>query len=885
MSRLSIRRLRINGFGHFRDLDIGPLDERVTIFEGPNEAGKSTLLEFIRTILFGFPRRRGDRWFPPLAGGRHGGLIELSNGAGEITSVTRYEGKGRGPVEIFTADGQVRDEEYLAELLAVQGEDLFSNLYAFTLEELQSDALLRDENVNRQIYSAGVGERNLPRALADLDDRRKAIYSPRGRKHQLAELRRQIKAIDQQLEQSRGLASRYGRIKEELARSEQNAGELRAASAECAGGLEGIRRLQAAWADFAELRSRERELASAPDPGTLPEDAVARLNAIDERIRIGLAEHDRAERELAEARAAIPTGIDPQAPAGNLERLESLVRGRSAFTSSVRDLPQRRDELARHERDLAAALAALGSDWTVERAAAFQFSESDRKELATLSGALGRSAGEEPDGHGIGLGGGKRARSTAGALAVLIGIGGAGGLLWAQPAYVEPSTAANLALVTMVAIAAAGLGALLLGSPGRRRASREREHALGEWRAWLTRKQLDPSLAPDRAAGLQAGLERARAALENTRAWRGRIEAIERDISRYTALVGVLAESFAIGAGTGDPEGTADALIQLHRQIPLRQRALDAARDELARRRDHVESARRSRAELLAELGVRDSDQLRRHQSESERRERLRSAAAAARERLRNRVADGQTVEQLQEQLNASGPEELQIRAADARARLEELDSRLGENALGQGALRNQLQELAAESDSDRLAQERAVLQSRIEDAEREWVVLTLAGQLLAEARRRYETERQPGIIRTAQSVFAKLSAGRYPSILAPLGSDEIAVLDREGSRKEPRQLSRGTREQLYLALRFGLIAELGRKLPALPVAVDEILVNFDPDRALRSAAALLDLSRTNQLLVFTCHPQTLELFDRAARDLAVPAPAVIELPAGTRRR
>ncbi len=884
MNRLSIRRLRINGFGHFNDLDIGPLDERMTVFEGPNEAGKSTLLEFIRTILFGFPRRRGDRWFPPLAGGRHGGLIELANGGGEVTSVTRFEGKGRGPVEIFTADGQVRGEEYLAELLAVQGEDLFTNLYAFTLEELQSDALLRDENVNRQIYSAGVGERNLPRAFEELEAQRKAVYSPRGRKHRLAELRRQIRDVDQRLEQSRGLARRYGRLKDELADSEQKARQFRAAAAECSIRLEDIRRLQAAWTDFDDLRSREQELAAAPDPGMLPENALARLNAIDERIRIGLAEHDRAERELAEARAAIPAGIDPGGLPENLERLESLVRGRSAFASSVRDLPQRRGELARHERDLAEALATLGPDWTAERAAEFRFSENDRAEMARLAGALGHGAGGEPGGRGAGSGGGIPVRSTTGVLATVIGIGGAGGLLWAQPAYVEPSTAANLALVAMVVIAAAGLGALLIGG-GRSRAARERGRARGQWRDFLRSRQLDPDLSPDQAVGLQAALERARAALENTRAWRSRIAAIERDITGYRSLVGTLAETFASGAGQDETERTADGLIEIHRQFPLRQRAVAAAQAEVTRRGELVESARRSRTELLAELGVRDSDQLRQLQSEARRRERLQGAADGARERLRNRLADGQSIEQLRARLSTSDSERLRSAAAEIRTRLDELDSRLEENALDQGALRNQLQELAAESDSDRLVQVRAILAARIEDAEREWVVLTLAGRLLAEARQRYETDRQPGIIRAAQSVFAELSAGRYPSILAPLGSDEIAVLDRDGSRKEPRQLSRGTREQLYLALRFGLIAELGRKLPALPVAVDEILVNFDPDRALRAARALLELSKTNQLLVFTCHPLTLELFDRAARDLAAPRAAVIELPAGTRRR
>ena len=53
----------------------------------------------------------------------------------------------------------------------------------------------------------------------------------------------------------------------------------------------------------------------------------------------------------------------------------------------------------------------------------------------------------------------------------------------------------------------------------------------------------------------------------------------------------------------------------------------------------------------------------------------------------------------------------------------------------------------------------------------------------------------------------------------------------------------------------------------SLPVIVDEILVNFDPDRTRRAAAAFSDISRTNQVLVFTCHPAMVEAFQAACPD------------------
>ena len=90
-------------------------------------------------------------------------------------------------------------------------------------------------------------------------------------------------------------------------------------------------------------------------------------------------------------------------------------------------------------------------------------------------------------------------------------------------------------------------------------------------------------------------------------------------------------------------------------------------------------------------------------------------------------------------------------------------------------------------------------------------------------------------------------------------------MTDAAGAGKQPAELSRGTREQLYLALRFGLIREFGEHAERLPVVVDEALVNFDPERAHLAAESFAQLADTNQVLVFTCHPSTAEMFADAA--------------------
>jgi uncharacterized protein YhaN len=136
---------------------------------------------------------------------------------------------------------------------------------------------------------------------------------------------------------------------------------------------------------------------------------------------------------------------------------------------------------------------------------------------------------------------------------------------------------------------------------------------------------------------------------------------------------------------------------------------------------------------------------------------------------------------------------------------------------------------------------------------------------MLSMAVETYERERQPLIIREAQSFFSEITDGRYEKILTPLESEgairleEVTVL-----QKDVGALRTGTAEQLYLALRFGYIRDFYRNGTSLPVIFDDILVNFDPQRQQKACEAIGLLTETNQVFYFTCHPETANMLEKA---------------------
>jgi uncharacterized protein YhaN len=173
-----------------------------------------------------------------------------------------------------------------------------------------------------------------------------------------------------------------------------------------------------------------------------------------------------------------------------------------------------------------------------------------------------------------------------------------------------------------------------------------------------------------------------------------------------------------------------------------------------------------------------------------------------------------------------------------------------------------------AEGREDRLALLRLEAETQgelIATGVREYTVLALACQLLGRAQERYERERQPEVVKRAEAAFARMTNGRYPHIAIPLGKEEIEVFTANAAAAGTDKLSRGTAEQLYLALRIGLVDQLGDIGAGLPVLMDDVLVDFSPDRLVPAAEAVAGLARTRQVVFFTCHPAMADLLCRVA--------------------
>ncbi len=164
------------------------------------------------------------------------------------------------------------------------------------------------------------------------------------------------------------------------------------------------------------------------------------------------------------------------------------------------------------------------------------------------------------------------------------------------------------------------------------------------------------------------------------------------------------------------------------------------------------------------------------------------------------------------------------------------------------------------------LRQEEKDIQESVQDAAASWAKFAVARQLLLQAKQRFEQERQPQVIRMASDIFAAITQEKWKGLTASLEDSHLQVISPFGEPLSPHVLSRGTQEQLYLALRLAYIRNHAAHAKALPVIMDDVLVNFDPERAERTGTALVDLTESgkkHQVLFFTCHPHMADMLQK----------------------
>lgn len=137
----------------------------------------------------------------------------------------------------------------------------------------------------------------------------------------------------------------------------------------------------------------------------------------------------------------------------------------------------------------------------------------------------------------------------------------------------------------------------------------------------------------------------------------------------------------------------------------------------------------------------------------------------------------------------------------------------------------------------------------------------------------------QPELQRAVGRLAQRSTRGRYRDLL--VGDDDFQLQVRapeRGSYVPSDWLSTGTADLLPLLLRLALVEVFTRAGEPLPIFLDEVLVNLDPQRFDAALDILLETARRHQVFYLTCHEDHGErLAPHAATITALEAPPAAE--------
>ncbi|HEX6964007.1 MAG TPA: AAA family ATPase, partial [Lacipirellula sp.] len=186
---MKITDLEIDGFGVWHNLKLTNLSPRLTSFYGANEAGKTTVMQFVRSVLYGVTPGRRKRYLPPVDGGQPGGALGIADGELRFRA-SRIADRGPddvGRVICTASDGATGGDRLLREALADVDEVTYSNVFAVSLDEIQELNMLSGTKAGEWIYrlTSGLDRVSLYDVIQELGANREALLSDRGQSSQI----------------------------------------------------------------------------------------------------------------------------------------------------------------------------------------------------------------------------------------------------------------------------------------------------------------------------------------------------------------------------------------------------------------------------------------------------------------------------------------------------------------------------------------------------------------------------------------------------------------------------------------------------------------------------------------------------------------------------
>lgn len=928
---MKIKRIYVDGFGPFFGQEFGEFDDGLNIILGENEAGKSTLLDFIRGVFYGFADGKNPkRQHLPLRGGKHGGRLMVVDDNSVNWTIERYAKS----LIVTSASGESGSDKTLTELLGHTDDRIYQSIFAFGLSELEDIKRLTDDNIRDAIFSAGVvgGGRSATAAMKQLDDERSEITrTGRGIDKlgilqrlfaERTELDRQVRGAKDDSESFEGLSRKINQQQDAIDEVEARLRTYQSRVMEL-GDLEKA-------AKFLESRDALVDQIQVFTTINDTDRLIANERSVVDELHIRFDGYQNTKHELD---AKIEQLADRERQADDLVAQIGLTRQAClnaktdiALRDEVAQLTTRHVSLTRQmevqQKVRAEAQNEMDrcADELPERSDAEHTppTESLSDQIEDLSTLRSMVHAFEQKNHELALfdervRGSKNPRGNSlwpfAALFMLMGLLGIAMVIVTTSHGDRLSSSSGILGIAVLLLGLVGAIFVLKGiktpTPDtpegfdQRKTLNDLALRIGELAATLSLAALPTEAeitaqerilreGKDRAETFAANLGELKRATDKLSKIDETISSLDQEIHEVVQQTSILGHDLGISndldpATLGHIVQAIDELKALIKAAFTDKAALDNYRDKVAKFDHEV-------AQLFLRCGLKSPVHETTQYALTELRERCIAIVdtIANHEDLLDKISriDGQIdalfqtsedEKRLREELASLTPGACENELLALSIEIDAAKEEFGTKIKHKGELEGELKRLQGSDTIMTLETELVSINSVIDVHLRRWALLGASSFLLKRTLSRYETERQPAVISRAAELFAEVTRGRYNALIPreePAGRRTLEVWRADGGHIDSTLLSSGTQQQLYLCVRLAYAENFSERATSLPLVLDDVLVNFDPVRSLEVTRAITKVATMHQVLLFTCHPHTVETFAQVGDQ-----PRVIELP------
>jgi uncharacterized protein YhaN len=354
----------------------------------------------------------------------------------------------------------------------------------------------------------------------------------------------------------------------------------------------------------------------------------------------------------------------------------------------------------------------------------------------------------------------------------------------------------------------------------------------------------------------------------------GRIRSIDNDNQSFAERVSVVAQLVGLDSSPDRPSVETAQLLYERLQAAKAafnersgmQKDLASGKQRLGRDTEMLQAAIGQLAGLCQEAGATSAEDLPAIEERAAEKRALTAAVANAEKQLLL-IAGDDSVQRFADQVQTHDVTELEAEISALEHSLQTLSRQRSEIDQKLGVLKKELSAIDGGDRAAELNQGLQFLTGRIERQTQHYAKLRVASMILNRSIEHYRRENESPVLKLACEAFEELTCGRYSGLKPEYdekGRSKLFGVHKPEGEEESLvpvdAMSLGTADALYLAMRLASLEHQLSAGHAIPVVIDDCLIQLDDDRAAAAMQCLSRLSERTQVILFTHHQHLIEL-------------------------